>query len=149
MNPHFEYFHSWEAAEERIGYVPLVPASTAGRSLERLALFVRDHRMREVPQTRQALEAHYGSFSFSQSLPGEAEARRLALEVRYGTDPRPALLVGGREGRVYERGVVPPPGDPDPQMPAVVTWADGPRFLQLASVELDLDQLLAIAGSVC
>jgi len=146
-NPHFEFFDSWKAAGERVGYVPLIPRSSAGHPLERLALFVRDHRMREVPPGRQALEAHYGSFVFSQSRPGEEEARRRALEGRYGAEPQPVSL-GGREGRAYERGPEPPSDDPDPRMPAVVAWADGPRFLLLASDQLELTELLTVAASL-
>jgi hypothetical protein len=144
-NPHFELFDSWEAAEERVGYAPLVPVSS--HELERLALFVRDHRMREVPPKMQALEAYYGSFVFSQSRPGEEEARRRAIDERYGDDPR-TVSVEGREGRGYERGPEPPPDDPDPRMPAVVAWADGPRSLLLASDQLELADLLTIAASL-
>ena len=117
-NPHFETLADWKAAEARIGYAPRIPRETLGHELQSLRLFVRDHRLRDVPPEKQALEAYYGAFTFSQSRPGEAEARRLALETSYGSDPREEE-VSGREARVYERGPEPPEDDPDPRMPAV------------------------------
>jgi len=146
-NPHFETLDGWEAAAQRIGYRPRVPERTAGHALESLSLFVMDHKMREVPPERRALEAWYGVFSFSQSRPGAAEARRAALETSYGSDPRPAE-VQGSEARTYERGPELPPDDPDSPMPAVVVWARDEDFFLVASETLAVEELLVIARSV-
>ena len=146
-NPHFESIADWKAAEARVGYAPRVPRDTLGHELQSLYLFVRDHKLREVPPEEQALEAWYGAFSFSQSRPGEADARRLALETSYGSDPR-AELVSGHEARAYELGTEPPDDDPDPRMPAVVVWADASRFFMVASDSMPCRDLARIARSV-
>lgn len=146
-HPHFESFRDWESAAARVGRALRIPRDTAGRSLTTLELFVRDHRMREVGPEEQALEAHYGAFSFSQSRPGAEAARRAVVETSYGVGPRP-VDVGGCEARAYERGPAPAPDDPDPRMPAIVVWCDGDEFFLVASEELDVDALLRIAGSV-
>ena len=146
-NTHFEALASWEDASERLGRRPRVPADTAGRALQSLQLFVRDHRQREVPEGERALEAHYGDFVFSQSRPGARQARAAVVETSYGSPARPAE-VSGCEARGYERGPEPAPDDPDPRMPAVVVWCDGEEFFLLASERLDLAELLPIARSV-
>lgn len=123
-----------------------MPRDTGGRALLSVRLFVRDHRMREVPATEQALEAYYEDFVFSQSRPG-AEAARASVQRSYGSDPT-ATEVSGREARAYPRGPEPPPDDPDPRMPAVVVWAEGDDFFLLASDLLEVEDLLPIARSV-
>ena len=124
-----------------------MPRETGGCELGSLALFVRDHRMREVAPEEQALEAHYGAFVYSQSRPGAAGALRALREVSYGREPRSGE-VSGCEARIYERGPEPPADDPDPRMPAVVVWADGECFYLLASDEWEAEVLLAVARSV-
>jgi len=146
-NEHFESLASWKAAAERVGYRPHVPRDTVGQKLESLSLFVKDHKLREVPPEKQALEAYYGSFSFSQSRPGVEAARVAALGTSYGSAPQVADVVGC-EARSYERGPDPPPDDPDPRMPAVVVWACGDAFFLLASETLEVETLLRIARSV-
>ena len=146
-NPHFETLATWEAARERVDYEVVLPGETAGHALSSLALFVLDHRLREVPPEKQSLEAHYGAFVFTQSRPGAEAARCSAVETSYGSAPREDR-VGSHEARVYERGPEPEPGDPDGRMPAVVVWARGDGFYLVASTELDAEELLAIARSV-
>ena len=146
-NPHFETATSWRDARRHVIFEPAEPSYTAGGQLQSLAIFVRDHKMRDVPRSDRSLEAHYGRFSFSQSAPGVAEARRLALETKYGLAPQEARIVG-REGRAYELGPEPPPGDIDGRPPAVVAWCDGNRFYLVASTELLVDELIRVAASV-
>lgn len=146
-NPHFESLASWEAAAERLGCAPRVPHETLGCALGSLALFVRDHRMREVSAAEQSLEAHYGEFVFTQSRPGAAGALRAVREVSYGSAPLEAE-VSGCEARIYELGPVPPADDIDPRMPAVVVWADGEHFFLVASGSREVRVLLDVARSV-
>ena len=72
----------------------------------------------------RTLEAQYGAFVLSQTHRGAVEAKRLALKVSYGADPR-AALIAGHEARVYELGPEPPPDDVEGRSPAVVAWSDG------------------------
>lgn len=146
-NPHFVAIASWEEAAALVGFEPRVPGDTVGQELSALSVFVRDHKLREVSQAERSLEAHYGGFVVTQSQPGREEATRLALETSYGRSPR-AVVVAGNEGRSYALGPVPDPDDIDGRAPAVVTWADGPRFYLVASIELDVDVLLQIAASL-
>jgi len=148
-NPHFATVEDWAAAEGLLGFTPLRPSETAGYVLDALRIHVMDHRMRELPRGQRTLEAHYVGFVFTQSRPGEAEARRLAFDLAYGAAARQAT-VAGREGRTYEEGLVPEPDDPDGQMPAVVVWPDGDLFLLIASGTdgVDVPALLKIAESV-
>jgi len=145
--PHFESADSWDDAARRLTFDPRRPADAMGASLRGLRIHVRDHRQRELSPAERSLEAHYDTFVFSQSSHDAAEARRRALEVRYGSDPR-EIRVLGRDGRSYEAGPEPEPGDPDGRMPAVVTWHDGPMFFLLASGSLAVPDLLQIAMSV-
>lgn len=145
-NPHFASIEDWAAAEELLGFTPLRPSDTAGRPLDALRVHAMDYRMRELPIDERTLEAHYDGFVFTQSGPGNAEARRLAYELSYGTVAREATIAG-RDARAYDEGPVPEPDDPDGQMPAVVVWPDGDRFLLLAG-ELDVPTLLRIAASI-
>jgi hypothetical protein len=145
--PHFQSVDSWSDAAELLAFEPAVPMDTAGHALESLAVFVRDHRMRELPPEDRSLEAFYSAFVFTQSHHSPARAREAALATPYGLDPRP-IEVGVHEGRGYERGPDPAPGDPDPPMPAVVVWHAGAMFYLLASEELDVAALLRIARSV-
>lgn len=148
-NPHFATVEDWAAAEELIGFVPLQPSDTAGLALDSLSVHVMDYRMRDLPREERTLEAHYGSFVFTQSGPGASEARRLALEQSYGQAPRD-VTIGGHEARAYDEGPVPEPDDPDGQMPAVIVWADGDRFFLIAGAtdDLKLADLFRIANSV-
>lgn len=144
---HFESLASWDAARERVDFTPVAPKETLGHPLARLALFVRDHRLRKVPPEGQSIEAHYGAFVLTQSRPGAEAAARAAYGVSYGRDPR-TEPVGTVEARVYERGPEPEPGDPDGRAPAVVAWAVGDRFFLLASDALDTSALLEVARSI-
>lgn len=146
-NPHFATVESWDAAEELIGFPPLRPSDTAGYELHSLRVHVKDHRLRDLSIEERTLEAHYGGFVFTQSGPGRAEARRLAVDQSYGASAQ-EVTVAGHEARGYDEGPVPEPDDPDGQMPAVVVWADGDRFLLVAGGELALPTLLRVAASV-
>jgi len=145
--PHFEQLGTWEAARRRLDFELVAPHETSGYHLSSLSVFVRDHKMREVPPEKQSLEAHYGGFVFTQSRPGTEAARHAVREVSYGTAPR-AEQIGHCEARVYERGPEPEPDYPDGRMPAVVVWSDEDRFYLLASDLLDAPGLLRIARSV-
>ena len=146
-NPHFETARSWEAARSLVTFPPLEPAHTAGLRLQSIQIHVRDHKMRELAIEDRTLEAHYGGFVLSQSRRGAAEARRLALTVSYGRAARD-VRIAGRDGRAYERGPDPPPGDIDGRSPAVVTWHDADMFYLIASGEMSTDDLLRIAVSI-
>jgi hypothetical protein len=146
-NPHFRSAKSWQEAADLVGFEPEIPADTADFSLQSLAVFVRDHRQREVPPQQRSLEAHYGGFVLTQQLCGEDEARCLTLEVPYGRAPV-KTSVAGHEARLYELGPEPEPGDIDPRSPAVVAWHDAGRFLLIASDELPAQSLVAIAQSI-
>ena len=146
-NPHFEYPENWQQAAGWVDFEPSEPGLTAGFDLHSLAVFVRDHKQRELPRAERSLEAHYGAFVLSQSSPGADQARQLALETRYGPAPQ-ALSIAGREARRYELGPESPPDDPDPRSPAVLTWCDGDRFYLLASEILSAGELIPIAESI-
>lgn len=83
----------------------------------------------------------------AQALKKGGEARRAALSAAYGSDARTAW-VGGHEGRTYELGPEPPPGDIDGRSPAVVTWAEGDLFFLIASDRLPAARLLDIAAGM-
>jgi hypothetical protein len=146
-NPHFESAESWKTAREMLSFVPMMPQHTAGLPLQSLRIHVRDHKRRELAVAERTLEAHYGSFVFSQSRKGADEARRLALAVSYG---RASIetCIGGHAGRAYELGPEPPPDDIDARSPAVVAWHDAEMFYLVASDEMSLDELVAIAASI-
>lgn len=146
-NPHFISAESWAAAAVIVGFEPRIPEYTVDCELGSLEVWVRDHKMREVGRARRSLEAHYGRFVFTQSKPGEHEAMRLAMETSYGSS-FVAVTVMGREGRSHPLGPPPGPDDTDGRSPAVVVWADGPKFYLLASDELDADVLSRVAGSL-
>jgi hypothetical protein len=126
---------------------PVEPKYTAGTSLQAIRIHVRDHKRRELAIADRTLEAHYGSFVVSQARKGVAEARRLAIDVKYGSAWRDAS-VGGCAGRAYELGPEPPPDDIDGRSPSVVTWHDGEMFHLIASGELTVDVLLRVAASI-
>jgi hypothetical protein len=146
-NPHFVTVGSWQAAASMVGFRPRVPEYTAGYKLSSLAVWVKDHKLREVSRARRSLEAHYGGFMLAQSEPGQHEAAQLALETSYGRSFVP-VSVAGRQGKSYPLG--PPVGadDIDGRAPAVVVWADGARFFLLASGELEADVLLRVASTL-
>jgi hypothetical protein len=130
-----------------LSFEPRRPRDTAGRDLESLSVFVRDHRHRDVPVEERSLEAHFGTFSVSQSHKGEREARRWVVETSYGREPR-EVRVAGHEGRTYDLGPEPPSDDIDGRAPAVVVWHDGGMHFLVASAEPGVDTLLAIAESM-
>jgi hypothetical protein len=144
---HFQSVDTVAAAGRLVPFEPTAPTRTAGFTLDAIRVFVRDHEHREVPPTRRTVELHYGGFVVSQSGPGPAEARRLALETSYGRSPIEAQLLG-RSARIYERGPEPDPDDIDGRMPAVVTWHDGAVHHLVASAELDARELIDIAMSI-
>lgn len=127
--------------------MPVEPVYTAGLQCQSLRLFVRDHRGRDVPIENRSLESHYGRFSLSQSLHSPPEAERLALEVRYGSSPRPADIAS-HPARIYEMGPEPEPDDPDGRMPAVVVWHDEGMLYLVASSQLPTDELVRIGESL-
>lgn len=146
-NPHFVVVGSWREAASIVGFRPRVPEYTVDFELDSLAVWIKDHKLRDVPQARRSLEAHYGGFVLAQSRPGMREAANLALETPYGPGPV-AISVGGCEGRSYPLGPPPADDDVDGRAPAVVVWADSARFFLLASGELRADVLLDVARSL-
>jgi hypothetical protein len=146
-NPHFETAASWKAARAMLTFRPLEPGYTADLPLQAIRIHVRDHKQRELPVGERTLEAHYGGFVLSEARRGIAEARRLALDVRYGRDPRDAEIAG-RAARVYDLGPEPPPDDIDGRMPAVVVWHDAELLCLVASGTMSSDTLVRIAGSL-
>jgi hypothetical protein len=145
--PHFETAASWKAARALLLFSPLEPGDTAGFRLQSIRIHVRDHKLREIAVGERTLEAHYGGFVLSQSRKGTHEARRLALDVRYGPVGREARIAG-RAARVYELGPEPAPDDIDGRSPSVVTWHDAEMFYLIASGELSSDELVRIATSL-
>ncbi len=147
LNPHFAEVATWDEARELVSFAPRVPAFSANRDLIKLAVYVLDHKKRELPIERRSLEAYYDGFVFSQAFRGKAEASRQALEVSYGENARLASI-RGREGRVYDLGPMPPADDIDPRPPAVVVWHDDGLFFLVASDTLELGELLPVASSI-
>ena len=84
-NLHFETASSWKAARATLTFQPREPGYTAGLRLHSIRIHVRDHKLRELSINDRTLEAHYGGFVLSQARKGADEARRLALDVRYGS----------------------------------------------------------------
>jgi hypothetical protein len=146
-NPHFRTVASWDDARPLLVFAPVRPSEAAGGALESLRIHVRDHKQRELAVAARSLEAHYGTFVFTQAWRGQAEARRQTLEVSYGLAGYPASVLG-RPGRAYDLGPDVPPDDVDGRSPAVFAWADGELFLLLASTVLDSQTLIRIATSV-
>ena len=146
-NSHFQNVASWAAAREWLCFAPLEPAHTAGCELQSLSVFVRDHRQRKLAKADRSLEAHYGDFVVSQSWHGPTEARRWALEVSYGADPRD-VRIGGHSGRRYELGSQVPTKDPEGPSAAVVVWHDGELLLLVASAKLEACSLVDVAQSM-
>jgi hypothetical protein len=128
-------------------FQPVKPTFTADRELRSLRIFVRDHKMRELPIGDRSLEVHYERFVVSQSRKGAEEARRLALDVSYGRNPREGMI-GGHPARMYELGPEPEPDDIDGRPPSVVAWYDGEMFFLIASGEMPLAELIPIAASM-
>ena len=95
-NPHFETASSWKAARAKLTFQPREPGYTAGLRLHSIRIHVRDHKLREVSINDRTLEAHYGGFVLSQARKGTDEARRLALDVRYGSAGHISLYGQGR-----------------------------------------------------
>ena len=145
--PHFKAAASFQSARAMLTFDPVEPHFTAGMALQSLRIHVRDHKRRELAPGERTLEANYGSFVVSQSRKGIAEARRLALDVSYGSAGREAR-VGQCAARLYELGPVPPPDDIDGRSPSVVTWHDGEMFYLIASGELPAEVLLRVASSI-
>ena len=146
-NPHFQSVSSWKDARQLLSFKPLEPKTLAGRRLRSLSIHVRDPKGRELPVADRSLEAHYDDLVFTQAWKTIDEARRLVLDVSYGSDGR-CCEVAGRTGRVYELGPIPPADDIDPRSPSVVVWHDGEVFLLLASGELPSAALLSIAETL-
>lgn len=146
-NLHFETADSWKSAAGMLTFTPAQPKYTAGFALQSIRVYVRDHRHRELAIGDRTLEAHYGGFVMSQSHRGRSEARRLALDMSYGREPRIARIAG-HEGRIYELGPEPEPDDIDGRSPAVVTWHDGEMFYLVASSDMPSEGLQKIAMSL-
>lgn len=143
----FETAPTWKSARELVTFEPRIPAATAGQKLQSLRIHVRDHKLRELEPKERTLEAHYNTFVVSQAQPGKDEARRLALDVKYG---RGALegQVAGRKARIYELGPEPATDDVDGRSPAVVTWHDEEMFYLVASTAMPAADLERIAESL-
>ena len=84
-NAHFKTASSWKAARAKLTFQPREPGYTAGLRVHSIRIHVRDHKLRELSINDRTLEAHYGGFVLSQARKGADEARRLALDVRYGS----------------------------------------------------------------
>jgi len=146
-NPHFQAVDSFKAARELLTFKPLELAYTGGHGLQSLRIYIRDHKLRDLPIQDRTLEAYYGAFSFTQSRKGAAEARRNALDVRYGRVWRHDQIAG-RAACIYELGPEPPPDDIDGRSPAVVTWHDEEMFYLVASTEMAAEELVAIVRKI-
>ena len=144
---HFARVETWAAAEAMLTFRPIELRDTTDYQLQTLEVFVRDHKDREISVEDRTLEAHFGAFVLTQSRRTAAEARRLALNVSYGPDPREARVLG-REARLYELGPEVAPDDIDGRSPAVVVWCDDQMFYLVASTELSAQTLLQIATSM-
>jgi hypothetical protein len=108
---------------------------------------VRDHKLRELSVNHRTLEAHYGGFVLSQARKGADEARRLALDVRYGAAGQEGQIAG-HAAQIYELGPEPAPDDIDGRSPAVVTWYDADLFFLVASNTMSSHELVRIAVSL-
>jgi hypothetical protein len=108
---------------------------------------VRDHKLGELSINDRTLEAHYGGFVLSQARKGTDEARRLALDVRYGSAGQEGQIAG-HAARIYELGPEPAPDDIDGRSPAVVTWHDADLFFLVASDTMSSRELVRIAISL-
>jgi hypothetical protein len=146
-SPYFESPRNWKAARALLTFRPVEPKHTAGFRLQSIRIFVRDHKLRELPVEDRTLEAHYGGFSLCQSRRGAAEARRLALDVSYGRVVRDSQIAG-HPARIYELGPEPEPEDIDGRSPSVVVWHDAEMFYLVASHEMSSDKLVKIAQSL-
>jgi hypothetical protein len=146
-NEHFASVPDLAAAREMLTFNPLEPTFTAGLARQGLRIFIRDHKKRDVPVSDRTLEAHYGRFVVTQSRHDVKEARRLALDVSYGREPREAMIAG-HPARVYQLGPDPGPEDIDGPMPSVVTWHDGEMFFLIASHEMKVEELIPVAMSM-
>ena len=146
-NRHFETASSWKAARATLTFQPREPGYTAGLRLHSIRIHVRDHKLRELSINDRTLEAHYGGFVLSQARKGADEARRLALDVRYGSAGEGGRIAG-HAARIYELGPEPVPDDIDGRSPAVVTWHDADLFFLLASDTMLSRELVRIAISL-
>ena len=146
-NPHFQAVRSFKAARELLTFRPIEPQFTGGHRLQSIRVHLRNHKRRDLPIHDRTLEAQYGAFLFSQSQKGATDARRNAMDIRYGQNWR-ETRIAGREACVYELGPEPPPDDIDGRSPAVVTWYDGEMFYFLASTELPAEELVGIARKI-
>lgn len=133
-NPHFAQALSWQEARDLVPFELLVPDFGVGPPAS-IAVFMRNHRMRDVPARERAVEAHWADFVFSQTSREPDEARRLAIEVSYGQEVREGRI-GSCVAKVYELGPTVPDSDPDGRSPSVVTWHEGEKFYLLASTTL-------------
>lgn len=143
----FVVVDSWDAAAALVTFVPRVPRDLGERSPDRLRVFVRDYRGRELAPDERTLDAHFGDLSFSQSRHSPQEARRRALDVSYGRHGV-AAIVAGRDGRAYAAGPPVPADDPDGRSPAVLVWVDGEMLYLLASASASAEELCIIGASI-
>lgn len=142
-NPHFEFPGSLTEAASLLEFDPLTPKAP-GLTMNSIAVFVRDHKHRELSRRERSLEIHYDGFVFSQTRKGAVDARRMTQEVSFGPAPQ-ETLIAGREGRLYHLG--PELDAIDPRSPATVVWHDDEMFYLIASESLDAYALLRIAES--
>jgi hypothetical protein len=128
-------------------FQPREPKYTAGRRLHSIRIHVRDHKLRELSANDRTLEAHYGGFVLNQARKGNDEARRLALDVRYGSAGHEGQIAG-HAARIYELGPEPAPDNIDGRCPAVLAWHDADLFFLVASDTMSADELIRIATSL-
>ena len=143
---HFRTVDSWNDAAELLDFIPRPLPPIEGRPLLKLEVYVRDLK-RDLPVSERILEARYRGLAFAQSQKERGEARRLALDVAFGQNPR-AVTIGGNEGRMYELGPEVPPDDIDGRSDSVVAWADDRMFYLLASGDMMLAELVPVAQSL-
>jgi hypothetical protein len=145
-NVHFAQATSWVEAQELVPFDLLTPDFGLGGPTS-ISVFVRDHRMRDVPLRERSVEAWFADFVFSQTSREPDEARRLALDVSYGGVARVGS-VGPCPATMYDLGPDVPDDDPDGRSPAVVTWHEGEKFYLMASHVLPCADLVRMAATL-
>lgn len=147
-NPHFKSVETLKEAAKHVAFTPLSPEDTAGCALEGMNIFVKDHKMREVPRENRTLEMHYGKFVISQKKCDNGDAaKKMALETPYGQAPSEGKI-NGFDARMYELGPAVPEDDIDGRRPAAVAWHDAEMFFLIASTQMNISKLITIAKSM-
>lgn len=147
-NPHFLSVETLKEAAKNVAFTPLEPSNTAGCALEGMNIFVKDHKMREVPLENRTLEMHYGQFVISQKKCENGDAaKKMALETKYGQSPSEGKI-NGFDARMYELGPETAEDDMDGRRPAAVAWHNEEMFFLIASTQMNVSKLIKIAKSM-